>query len=413
MAAGRQQRGQALVLLLGLLGALSAAFYFVIAAGEVAGDKLRLLNAADAAVLSAATWEARTLNLEATLNRAVVANEAAIAQSVSLRSWSSYMDRLLPNMNQILRYVPYLGAATVGLQRVWHGIDAVTQPGLRTAELAASTIDHEFAVTAELLNASAPATARAVALAAVAAADVPAQLSRGGQALLAQDAPAWAALTSRYSGEARARQADLILRSTDSFTQQRNHRFAIEPAGALVRIEKRGGTDLIGFDAWRGVDSQSLHARRFLVLGAWRERVPLGWGAAEAGRQDARAGRYGGSRAVNPTATRLALASLRRNPGYLGIPALRDVRAPQLRTNPEHRLALRLSARSVAGPLLYSDAAAVVRYRRPESRVDRAAERGSLFEPYWQARLSTLRAADRALADRRDGIAPARRGLDL
>lgn len=30
------------------------------------------------------------------MNRAVIANEAAIAQSVSLRSWSAYMNRMLP-----------------------------------------------------------------------------------------------------------------------------------------------------------------------------------------------------------------------------------------------------------------------------------------------------------------------------
>ena len=49
------------------------------------------------------------------MNRAVIANEAVIAQSVSLRSWSDYMNRLLPTASALTAYVPYLNAATATL----------------------------------------------------------------------------------------------------------------------------------------------------------------------------------------------------------------------------------------------------------------------------------------------------------
>ena len=74
--------------------------------GQVINDKVRLVNAADAAAFSAAQWQARSLNYQAYLNRAIVANEVAIAQMVSLRSWSRYMDRTISNASRIGSFVP-------------------------------------------------------------------------------------------------------------------------------------------------------------------------------------------------------------------------------------------------------------------------------------------------------------------
>lgn len=405
------QRGQALALSLGFVLSLALAFSLVLVAGQVVFDKLRLTNAADAAALSAASWEARSLNIEAALNRAAIANEAAIAQSVSLRSWSQYVDRLLPNMNLALRFVPYLGAATQSLQRVWRGIDRATQPTLRVAERAASAIDADLAITAAGVELGAPVVARALALEAAKQSDIPARLSRGGEAALDASLLRWSAVGHRYAAAERSRQADLVQRSLDSFSRQRNHRFAVLPVGAAVRLERRGGTDLLGLDTWRAADTQSVHLRRFVLFGGWRERIPLGWGAAEAGRRSPRNGRYGDSASVNPAATRAALAALSRNPGYRGIPALRDIANAQRRADVEHRISLRLAGKSNTGrDGLLSDAAAVVRYKRPERRRDGATERPSFFEPYWEARLAPGSAIERLAADRLDGIALAKRG---
>ena len=60
------------------------------------------------------------------MNRAVIANEAVIAQSVSLRSWSDYMNRLLPTASALTAYVPYLNAATATLQAESSGASLAT-----------------------------------------------------------------------------------------------------------------------------------------------------------------------------------------------------------------------------------------------------------------------------------------------
>ena len=113
----RFPRGQVLVFLLPLLAVLGAAAWWAFEAGQAVTEKQRLRDVAEAAALSGAVWQARSLNFAAAMNRAVIANEAVIAQSVSLRSWSDYMSRLLPTAAALTTYVPYLNAAAATFGR--------------------------------------------------------------------------------------------------------------------------------------------------------------------------------------------------------------------------------------------------------------------------------------------------------
>ena len=122
----RFPRGQVLVFLLPLLAVLGAAAWWAFEAGQAVTEKQRLRDAAEAAALSGAVWQARSLNFAAAMNRAVIANEAVIAQSVSLRSWSDYMNRLLPTASALTAYVPYLNAATATLQAESSGASLAT-----------------------------------------------------------------------------------------------------------------------------------------------------------------------------------------------------------------------------------------------------------------------------------------------
>ena len=99
-------RGQALVVALAFTTLLAGVSLLVFNLGQTVNDKMRLQNAADAAAYSAALWEARSLNFQSYVNRALVANEVAIAQSVSLRSWSQYMAQTLRNSATVGRWVP-------------------------------------------------------------------------------------------------------------------------------------------------------------------------------------------------------------------------------------------------------------------------------------------------------------------
>src|SRR5687768_11185185 len=78
-AVRRSQSGQALIAMFALLTGMLGGFVLLFNAGQVVNDKIRLTNATDAAAYSAAQWEARSLNYQAYLNRAIVANEVAIA----------------------------------------------------------------------------------------------------------------------------------------------------------------------------------------------------------------------------------------------------------------------------------------------------------------------------------------------
>jgi apolipoprotein N-acyltransferase len=82
--------GQVLPLAAVLLVVIGAALYLMVYTGQAVQQKMRVTNAADAAAYSAAVAEARALNHDAYLNRAIVANEIAIAQMVSYASWLGY-----------------------------------------------------------------------------------------------------------------------------------------------------------------------------------------------------------------------------------------------------------------------------------------------------------------------------------
>ena len=86
----RRCHGAVLWLCLTLLFAGALGLHLLFAAGQAYAARERLDTAADAAAWSAALWQARVLNFQAYANRAIVAQEAAIAQSVALASWSRH-----------------------------------------------------------------------------------------------------------------------------------------------------------------------------------------------------------------------------------------------------------------------------------------------------------------------------------
>lgn len=423
-------RGQALVLLLPLLAALAAAFLLVFDAGQAVSEKQRLVDATDAAALSAATWQARALNFESYMNRAVIANEAAIAQSVSLRSWSAYMNRLLPSSALLTRWVPGLNVAMLALQRLWAGFDAALQPGLAAAEGMLSLVDHDLAAAQRYVHGVALVAVPAAVRGTLAANDPRYRLSAGGELMLARWSADWLRFTSLYGGAFRWRQADVLRRSGDGFTESRNATLAPPVVGSVVRLEKRGGTDLLDFETWRALDTLALHTRSGLIVGRLREQLPIAWGGAENGAFSRLVGLHGGSRRVNPRSSRLALASLQPRRAYLGLPSLRDVSAAQREVLEPPRLVVRaelaagdsVDSRAALGGARVVDltgrefvtarlgqgsvwavSAAEIRFARLVPRADGGRELGSLWNPYWRARLVAPTTAERLMAAAADG----------
>lgn len=82
------EAGQALFFGLIFLGASAFVAFEFIRLARLIGEKTRVINAADAAAYSTGVLHARLLNYDAQTNRALIANEMALAQWLSIGSWA-------------------------------------------------------------------------------------------------------------------------------------------------------------------------------------------------------------------------------------------------------------------------------------------------------------------------------------
>jgi hypothetical protein len=381
------------------------------------------VGAADAAAYSAAQAQARALNFQAYMNRAIVANEVAIAQLVSLRSWSGYMNQTLEEASVVGSLVPPLGAALHSISRSWDSIDRGLQRVLPPLEAAASVWNVEVLARAEFIadaqtGALADSLARAVAFYNVPALGV----SAVGREFTGSNVMRWRNFTTGHgrSGDERARLRDVVMDSRDGYTRSRDWTLGLPP---LLALRKRGGTDLIGYEAWRGMDTLAL--RESVLFGTHEQ--PIAWHAAENRRLlEPGRGEHGGSYRDNPRSSGYAARELKARNGYRGLPSYRDVRldpnhnqAP-LRYDVELRQAggtiatsdvimggaatavpnenPKLAIPAYQSGVAYALSAAQVFFQRPVGRADRRQELGSLFNPYWQARLAPVTRSQRLLA---------------
>ena len=410
-----RQRGQVLALLLMLWAALLGGMLLVFNSGQVVSAKLRLVGAADAAAYSAAVWQARALNFQAYMNRGIVAKEVAIAQLVSLRSWSAYMNQALHDAAFVSAAAPPVAAAMNELAQGWATMDAGLQRALPLLEAGASHWNTEVLSRAEYITDLQTPVITARLAHDVAIANLP-ELGTDStsQAFDARNAVRWHALTEGHgrSGEQRTRLRSVVMASRDGFSQMRGWTIGVPP---VLTLKKRGGTDLIGYDSWRGLDTAALNVP---LLFSARER-PLVWGAAENRmRVVDGAGYFGGSYRDNPRTSAIAAGELAPNNGYAGLPAYRDVRISRAGTMSPLRYEIQLrqpgstvatSDRVMAAPAtavpgeepkvlapafhsesMYALSAAQVSFIRPVTRADRRQELASLFNPYWEARLAPV-----------------------
>jgi hypothetical protein len=431
----RPQAGQALVVMLAFLAILTGAFALVFSTGQVVNDKIRLTNAVDAAAYSAAAWQARSLNYQAYLNRAMVANEVAIAQLVSLRSWSSHVLRTTGNITAVTQWIPALTAPSRVVARAWTAVNRGVQQSAPPLEAGLSHLNNTIlAQTQSLAHVGAPLVAADLVSEVLHANEPRAELTPAGRVLQARNGNQWLnrfTETSRRGGGDLHRYTTLLMSSRDGFSASR--RGDLLPAASPVQVARRGGTDLIGEYGWRGLDTLSVHVNLLLRT----VETPLGWGAAEHGQISPRArGDHGGSLRRNRRASNLAMGGLVRpaSNGYVGVPQIRDItnvgrqddrrltytvaaRLPVDRMLTVDRLwlqrglALPNAATTVdVAPVLGADAlhalgSAEIYFQRPFDRADGRREFPSLFNPYWQSRLKTVPTADRALTAIDRGIA--------
>lgn len=432
-----RRRGQTLVLFLGFVAAMVGMMLVVFNSGQVTNAKMRAMNAADAAAYSGALWEARSLNFQAYMNRAMVVNEVTIAQSVSLRSWLAYVNRFVTNVNYITQFIPWVGEVTTEIHQGLNQVNSQIQNllpladmALRGVNVAAHKAQDGFYVSGSIV---------AQELATEVAKANKAEMSPAGTELMALNVAKWTAFTKPYEGKERTRIQAVTLDSRDGFSQNRDNTALRDPLGVAFEVAKQGGTDLIDYDSWKGLDSSEL--RTVKILGKWRSKMPLAWGGAQSYAPNRKTGigthgeendwgRTDGQRAraeANNTSTNAKKIGVNSFQGYYDI---RDLKNKDLHLPfsvevvvpstgiPTANSAFNGKAALVDGTTIehdpnfaggrgvYAMAEACVRFARPyhQDRADKAREFPSLFNPYWTASLSTESKAARTFVDIRKGL---------
>lgn len=422
----RQMKGQALVLFLGFAAAMIGVMLISFNSGQVTNAKMRAMNAADAAAYSGAVWQARTLNFQAYMNRAMVVNEVTIAQSVSLRSWVDYLARFVSNVNMITQFIPYVGTVTSAISKGLDKVDDAMQkalPYFEDASRYAAWSEHEIQ---KVFNVGGPLGAVDIAL------DIAkkngTEVTAGGYALFVTNAYDWSRFTSTYtsssrpagtSGDGRKRLREVALNSRDGFSQNRSWHWDL----FVAEVDKQGGTDLVNYDAWKALDSAAM-CTGVIKCKPW---VPIGWGGAQAYKPKANGiGTHGNGadwgRVDGKLARSQANASAQGNalpkafPGYRDLRTLdpkktdqqkipfavevviRDSKVPTANSAFGAKVALTDGTKLEHDPQyatgnsgVYGLAEACVSFERPYDapRAQGGTELPSLFSPYWRASLAT------------------------
>lgn len=433
----RSQAGQALIYgMFVLIGGL-AALYFLFNTGQLSREKTKLVNTTDAVAYSAGVMHARALNFEAYTNRAMVANTVAIAQLVSLSSWVQYTSNVasygfvLDNPKFVLFYPSYYGALYTGsylqdylndsgaLERLAKASDNIIRDALMSAQQAAY---------AGLLP------AREQVMNEVARENY---LGDGSVSvdLVPLTVNEFTSFVSPYSDNDRTRFAEVakVSADKDSFLPKRSWLLpALYPdcAGAYPRVDwldRRGGTELIGFNEWKALDT--LSEKRWVPKSktdaqCWAvAETPAGWGLMSAANDpsvDLNPTHYDNSLLINPASTGLAMASS-DSWDYSGLPNFYDLSEDaQKASDPRLKFAIRVRrdksqmltsegrsaiavtprlnayrAQPAGGSELVAVSASEVFFEREGDTKDnvygttkgRPREIGSLFNPFWQVHL--------------------------
>lgn len=427
----RQQSGQALVYGLFMLMAGVAALYFLFNVGQLTQEKTKLVNTSDAVAYSAGILHARAMNYMAYTNRALVANEIAIAQSVSLASWGKYLEEhgqnavtlgcnpenyyiSEPAIEMMMRYAPI--CAILGTAAQAETISANVVQGVLGDVVLGAEVSKKLLEASQVAAKNSIPVFRAQVIQEVADANYPADGKVKVELIPLRDtfmglgdAPSF---MKEYNSENRIRMRDLEVGivKKDGFTSTRSwsdRALVVSCAFDGIyfnKVTRDGGTQLIGFDEWRAADQASYHR--------WYLDTPR-VGLPSCDESVSSLGR--GNQRASTTGTRNVES---HNWKYSGVPGYFDLTeeglakidprvqfairvyryADQTRTS-DGRSAIRTTPRlnsytngvgldGGSGEKVYvSLAASETFFQRPTDRGDGKNELASLFNPYWQAHL--------------------------
>jgi hypothetical protein len=328
LRAQARQHGQALIFGLFALAGGLVALFFLFNTGQLTAEKTKLVNTADMVAYSAGVLHARALNFDAYTNRALMANEVMIAQAVSMASWTRYVSEHAQSA-QSLMYCRSQYSVPVGLLLLTY-IPACYALGLAPGPTATQMLDQSVPRVAEAVVSTAELAKKALQEAQMnMAADL--YLARKSMMQDVTDAnylndgavhvdtipltddfgPNGVGFITRYAGEDRTRFKDATVTAvnSDQFVQQRSWTSANGMPcilGNKAEFRRRGGTEMIGLDEWRAMDTASLHTWKFRIhwfsTSCDEDELPLGAGSQGAGNDSGSDHGFGDSKPDNPEA---------------------------------------------------------------------------------------------------------------
>jgi len=323
MVGGRRGvRGQAMVLFLVLAGVLCLGVVLLFDTGQAINKKVKLVHTADAAAYSVAVQEAKALNFAAYMNRAQVANEVAISQMVSMWSWANMLHTHAAVGYQRFTVMALAAAGAVVTLPAVPALEAIAN-AYKVAEKAIATgrtVLHETLTLGgvipglegglieglSLLNSGYAAAAGLVvnyvggadgymtATDVVTKNDPKAKFGVLGKGLLidqlahatSHDVPSLQGdpLLNDYSvgkngADGMDRFRNVVMGSRDEFSADRGLNVGASLLGIVgIELGTWGGTDLVEYDRWAGMDTMSFK----LEWPLGDIDIPFGWGGAQA-----------------------------------------------------------------------------------------------------------------------------------
>lgn len=447
----RASRGQAVIWLLGTLAASTAILYGVFNTAQMTVSKQRTVNAADASALAGATVQARVLNLAAYNNRAMMANEAFLIQMLSIESWLQYFANTADNFGTVAQivgvFIPpvniiaqFLDKTGDVAEEIHDGLVTANDGIITALELSKTAIGAAHLVVVKggglLAEDAATRVVEANRTQFGTHEDLGVELDkRPGvrAATFALNEKNWLSFTKQYTGNNRQDSREVLLASRDRFSADRPGEWWTNLNAGLVGTEKRGGSQLKGYDRWETQDTLEVWEKVPCKSGLCKEFQPIGWGRSNADKD----GQMGDVWSPNRSAQKLAYQEGEAHDDWTGTPSVYDVADKSAKTRATLGVDFVVAARRVRTATLTTQqlgmgkdtgalsgtsdmterleadqytalAKARVSFERPQRgltndftasslwRDDSAKEYGSLFSPYWQARLVDLTKTEKA-----------------
>ena len=456
-----RQQGQVLPMGLALLAISLMGVFVLYSTGQVATDKVKLANAADAAAYSGSLWQARAMNFQAYTNRAMVANQVSMAQAVTLQSWASYGVVASENISTVLKPVPVLNAVAQGVSTGLDSVERILSPISNALLNVVDVVNRGLSISQEAMFVSTFVATPDVVKAVVTESDARFSVNTAYSGLgVASNLRDWQKFSTRYTDEdveAMQLRAGIINESRDAFTRERNWKFFknfwfYSSPITRHRLYREGETELILVDnqgksqwEWKAKDTLSLHNRLWRWRGSKRYEIPVGWAEAFANSESS-------NRTLEPGACTTAQEFQRSNNcarflganrqaeyfadtglkspfgleqtrvamrGFTGLQAFRSLSEKTLRKElPRVQLKIEVSLPeqaiksadasglgdtftspvAVLGGMISSISTAEIYYQRPDLDESQALEKANAYNPYWAARLSSISPSDRLLA---------------